>query len=78
MSKDVDGLHPRKNMALKVKAYALRFLKHSRSPGFCSQAEIPTTPDRIYESSTVDMSWEDHLTEVWANLPTKYLFSILI
>ncbi|KAI5404651.1 hypothetical protein KIW84_051706 [Lathyrus oleraceus] len=35
----------------------------SRSHGISSQAEAPTTPDKIFDSGTVDMSWEEHLTE---------------
>lgn len=56
--------HPRKNVALKVQAYALRFLKYSNSRETYSQAEAPTTPDRISDSGTLGMPWEEHLTEV--------------
>ncbi|XP_027353574.1 chromatin modification-related protein EAF1 B-like isoform X2 [Abrus precatorius] len=59
----LDGQNPRKQEALKVHTYALRFLKDSRSHGISCQAVAPTTPDKICDSGTVDMSWEDHLTE---------------
>jgi len=49
----------------------------SRSHGMSSQAEAPATPDKISDSGTVDMSWEEHLTEVWAKLPYIYLISLL-
>ncbi|KAK7293095.1 hypothetical protein RJT34_15956 [Clitoria ternatea] len=62
-NKYLDGQSPSKQTALKVHGYALRFLKDSRSNGFSCQAEAPTTPDKISDSGTVDMSWEDHLTE---------------
>ncbi|XP_019460850.1 PREDICTED: chromatin modification-related protein EAF1 B-like isoform X1 [Lupinus angustifolius] len=61
--KYLEGQNPRKNTTLEVHAYALRFLKDSRSHGIPSQAEIPTTPDKISDSGIVDISWEDHLTE---------------
>ncbi|XP_028214142.1 chromatin modification-related protein EAF1 B-like isoform X3 [Glycine soja] len=62
-SKYLDGQNPRKQVALKVHSYALRFLKDSRSQGISSQAEAPTTPDKISDSGIVGMSWDDHLTE---------------
>ncbi|TKY66125.1 Chromatin modification-related protein EAF1 A [Spatholobus suberectus] len=62
-SKYLDGQNPIKQAARKVHRYALRFLKDSRSQGICSQAEAPTTPDKISDSGIVDMSWDDHLTE---------------
>ncbi|KAK7256022.1 hypothetical protein RIF29_29453 [Crotalaria pallida] len=62
-SKYLEVQNPRRNATLKVHAYALRFLKDSRSRGVSSQAEAPTTPEKTYDSGTVDMSWEDHLTE---------------
>ncbi|XP_004514270.1 chromatin modification-related protein EAF1 B-like isoform X2 [Cicer arietinum] len=59
----LEGQNPRNFLALKVHSYALRYLKDSRSHGISSQAEAPTTPDKISDSGTVDMSWEEHLTE---------------
>ncbi|XP_028806296.1 chromatin modification-related protein EAF1 B isoform X2 [Neltuma alba] len=55
--------HPRKNLAKKVQAYALRFLKHSKPHETSSLAEAPATPDRISDSGTLGMPWEEHLTE---------------
>lgn len=75
-SKYLDGQNPRKQVALKVHSYALRFLKDSRSQGISSQAEAPTTPDKISDSGIVGMSWDDHLTEVWTELPYPYLISL--
>ncbi|KAL2336842.1 hypothetical protein Fmac_011288 [Flemingia macrophylla] len=60
--KYLDGQNPRKHVH-KVHEYALRFLKDRRSCGISSQAEAPTTPDKICDSGNVDMSWDDHLTE---------------
>lgn len=74
----LEGQNPRKDVAFKVHSYALRFLKDSRSHGISSQAEAPATPDKISDSATVDMSWEDHLTEVWTKLPYIYMISLLI
>ncbi|KAI4356403.1 hypothetical protein L6164_000428 [Bauhinia variegata] len=62
-SKGLEGQQPRKSEALKVRAYALRFLKFNSSHGISSQAEAPTTPDRMSDLGTVDMSWEENLTE---------------
>ncbi|CAL0304525.1 unnamed protein product [Lupinus luteus] len=61
--KYLEGQNPRKNTTLEVHAYALRFLKDSRSHGIPCQAETPTTPNKISDSGIVDMSWKDHLTE---------------
>ncbi|XP_029127564.1 chromatin modification-related protein EAF1 B isoform X2 [Cajanus cajan] len=62
-SKFLDGQNPIKHAAFKVHAYALRFLKANRSHGISSQAEAPTTPEKLFDSSTVDMSWDEHLNE---------------
>ncbi|XP_068479733.1 chromatin modification-related protein EAF1 B-like isoform X5 [Phaseolus vulgaris] len=59
----VEGQNSVKHAARKVHAYALRFLKANRSHGISSQAEAPTTPEKIFDSSTVDMSWDEHLNE---------------
>ncbi|XP_052723989.1 chromatin modification-related protein EAF1 B isoform X4 [Vigna angularis] len=59
----LEGQNPVKRPALKVDAYALRFIKANRSHGISSQAEAPTTPEKIFDSSTVDMSWDEHLNE---------------
>lgn len=76
-SKLLEGQNPKKRAALKVHAYALRFLKDSRSHGISSQAEAPATPDKISDSGIVDMSWEDHLSEVWCKF-TLCLYHWLI
>jgi len=68
-SKFLEGQNPAKHAALKVHAYALRFLDANRSQGISSQAEAPTTPEKIFDSSTVDMSWDEHLNEVCDKLP---------
>jgi len=60
----VEGQNPVKHAARKVHAYALRFLKANRSHGISSQAEAPTTPEKIFDSSTVDLSWDEPLNEV--------------
>ncbi|KAJ7961532.1 chromatin modification-related protein EAF1 B-like [Quillaja saponaria] len=62
-SKDLERQSHRKGVPLAVHGYALRFLKYNSSHGHISQAEPPTTPDRISDSGTVDISWEEHLTE---------------
>ncbi|KAK7286817.1 hypothetical protein RJT34_22080 [Clitoria ternatea] len=62
-SKFLEGQNSIKCAAHKVHAYALRFLKANRSHGISSQAEAPTTPEKVFDSSTVDMSWDEHLNE---------------
>ncbi|KAF3435970.1 hypothetical protein FNV43_RR23062 [Rhamnella rubrinervis] len=54
---------PRKNLAVAVQGYAMRFLKYNRSLGHSLQEEAPATPDKIFDSGILEMSWEDHLTE---------------
>ncbi|XP_020218821.1 chromatin modification-related protein EAF1 B isoform X2 [Cajanus cajan] len=61
--KYLDGQNQTKHVAHKVHTYALRFLKDNRSCGISSQAEAPTTPDKICDSGIADMSWDDRLTE---------------
>jgi len=77
-SKCLDEQNTTKQGAHTVHSYAVRFLKDIRSRGISSQAEAPTTPDKISDLGIVDMSWDDHLTEVWAKLPYPYLISLLI
>ncbi|KAK7389407.1 hypothetical protein VNO78_24425 [Psophocarpus tetragonolobus] len=62
-SKFLEGQQNVKYAAFKVHAYALRFLKANRSHGISPQAEAPKTPEKIFDSSTVDMSWDEHLNE---------------
>ncbi|KAL2319251.1 hypothetical protein Fmac_028220 [Flemingia macrophylla] len=62
-SKFLEGQNSIKHAALKVHAYALRFIKTSRSYGISSQAEAPTTPEKLFDSSTVDMSQDEHFNE---------------
>jgi hypothetical protein len=62
-SQELGTQYPQKNPATAVLGYAVRFLKYNSSVGPL-QAEAPSTPDRISDLGTVEMSWEDHLTEV--------------
>ncbi|KAJ7950438.1 chromatin modification-related protein EAF1 B-like [Quillaja saponaria] len=62
-SKDLERQSLRKGAPLAVHGYAQRFLKYNSSLGRLSQAEAPTTPDRVSDSGTMDMAWEDRLTE---------------
>lgn len=62
-SQELGTQYPRKNPAIAVLGYAVRFLKYNSSVGPSLQAEAPSTPDRISDLGTVEMSWEDHLTE---------------
>ncbi|XP_038693965.1 chromatin modification-related protein EAF1 B-like isoform X2 [Tripterygium wilfordii] len=55
--------HSGENLAFPVQAYAVRFLRYINSPVPSLQAEAPATPDRISDIGTMDMSWDDHLTE---------------
>lgn len=62
-SKNMEQQYPRKNVALAIHGYAVRFLKHNSSPVLPLQAEAPATPDRISDSGIMELSWDDHLTE---------------
>ncbi|KAK6940532.1 Helicase/SANT-associated domain [Dillenia turbinata] len=46
-----------------VRAYAMRFLEHTRSIVPVVNAEAPMTPDRVSDSGILEVSWEDQLTE---------------
>ncbi|KAJ0112465.1 hypothetical protein Patl1_01589 [Pistacia atlantica] len=63
-SKDLDQQSPRKNIAVAIQGYAVRFLKHNCSSVPSLQAEAPATPDRISDLGIMEVSWDDHLTEV--------------
>lgn len=63
MIKESGTQYPWKNPSVSVLGYAVRFLKYNSSLSPL-QAEAPTTPDRISDVGIVEMSWEDHLTEV--------------
>ncbi|XP_054779848.1 LOW QUALITY PROTEIN: chromatin modification-related protein EAF1 B-like [Prosopis cineraria] len=62
-SKGLEGQSPRKIVALKLQAYALRFLKYNSSLGISSQTDSMKTPERMSVSGDMDMSWEELLTE---------------
>lgn len=55
----------------------MRFLKYNRSLGRSLQEEAPATPDKISDLGILEMSWEDHLTEVWLSpLPFTEPFNV--
>ncbi|MBA0733073.1 hypothetical protein Gogos_017118, partial [Gossypium gossypioides] len=55
--------HPGNDNELAIQAYALRFLKYSSSSVPSRQADTAATSDRIFDSSIMDSSWDEHLTE---------------
>lgn len=62
-SKELE-LQSLKEGVLAVQSYALKFLKYNNSDAVPCHAEALVTPERIPDSGILDMSWEDHLTEV--------------
>ncbi|KAH7679081.1 Nucleoplasmin ATPase protein [Dioscorea alata] len=83
-STDVDGVVPDKDQdsefikessvrtPLPVQDYAVRFLEYTN--GMSDRPilpEAPTTPERIYDTGILEMSWEDHLSEenLFYNVP---------
>lgn len=76
-SKNMEQQYSRKNAALAIHGYAVRFLKHNSSPVLPLQAEAPATPDRISDFGIMEVSWDDHLTEVWTkSLYLVHVFSL--
>lgn len=63
-SKEMGTQYPRKNTPIAVLGYAMRFLKYNSSLGPSLQVLAPTTPDRISDMGIVEISREDHRTEV--------------
>ncbi|KAH1129053.1 hypothetical protein J1N35_000431 [Gossypium stocksii] len=55
--------HPGNDNELAIQAYAVRFLKYSSSSVPSRQADTAATSDRIFDSSIMDSSWDEHLTE---------------
>lgn len=68
--------HTGKNNGLPIRAYALRYLKYNSSPVPSLLAEAPATPDRISDSGIMDISWDEHLTEVWLNFTLLLAFKL--
>lgn len=66
MSKEQEFQKPGKDFGHAVHGYALRFLQYNSSTVKYVQAEVAMTPTIITNLGTLDMSWKDHLTEVWA------------
>lgn len=73
--KELEIQKPVKNIAHAIHGYALRFLKYNSSP-VPSLQEVPATPDRIADLGMMDISWDDHLTEVC--IPTFFMFFISV
>lgn len=70
---------PGKDFAHAIQGYAMRFLQHNNSSHVQHCApEAPVTPDKIYDFGVLDMSWEDHLTEVWTIIDDILLFILLV
>lgn len=74
--KELEVQYPKKDVALAVQGYAVRFLKYNSSCGLPLKAEAPATPDRISDLGIQDVSWEDHLTEVWLTLSIVLLVNL--
>lgn len=54
----------RKDHAIAIREYAMRFLKYNDSDVRQSLAEAPVTPERVSGGGIVDAPREDHLGEV--------------
>lgn len=65
---------PSKEMGKNMQRYAVRFLKYNNSLGPQLQAQAPATPERLSDLGITEMSWEDHLTEVWSSFFVFFLF----
>ncbi|KAJ8749576.1 hypothetical protein K2173_026225 [Erythroxylum novogranatense] len=52
-----------RNSAVAIQKYAVRFLRCNGSPVPPLQAEVPTTPDRVFDLGIMEVSWDDQLTE---------------
>ncbi|KAH7667055.1 hypothetical protein IHE45_12G035000 [Dioscorea alata] len=75
-STNVDGVEPDKDQdsefikessvrtPLPVQDYAVRFLEYTSMSDRPILPEAPTTPERIYDTGILEMSWDDHLSEV--------------
>ncbi|KAH7667046.1 hypothetical protein IHE45_12G034100 [Dioscorea alata] len=75
-STNVDGVEPDKDQdsefikessvrtPLPVQDYAVRFLEYTSMSDRPILPEAPTTAERIYDTRILEMSWEDHLSEV--------------
>lgn len=64
-----------KNFSIPMQRYAARFLKYNNSLGPQLQAPAPATPERLSDLGITEMSWEDHLTEVWSSIFMFFFYS---
>ncbi|MCD9643581.1 hypothetical protein HAX54_031183, partial [Datura stramonium] len=62
-NKQPDLPNSRKDHALAIREYAMRFLKYNDSDVRRSLAEAPLTPERVSDGGIVDAPREDHLGE---------------
>ncbi|XP_016650804.1 PREDICTED: chromatin modification-related protein EAF1 B-like isoform X1 [Prunus mume] len=62
-NKYLEPQYSRKDLALSMQGYAVRFLKYNNSRVPVLQAHAPATPERMSDLGITEMSWEDHLTE---------------
>ncbi|XP_024973715.1 chromatin modification-related protein EAF1 B-like isoform X2 [Cynara cardunculus var. scolymus] len=58
---ELEGL--KKDSMLGLRQYGMRFLEYNTSHAQYSSAQAPVTPDRISDLGSIDISWEDNLTE---------------
>ncbi|CAA2985455.1 Hypothetical predicted protein [Olea europaea subsp. europaea] len=74
-SKKLEQQCPEKDVALGIQLYIVRFLKYNNLDIIHSEAEAPVTPDRIFDTGFLDVSWKDHLTEenLFYTVPTGAL-----
>nr|GEZ62513.1 chromatin modification-related protein EAF1 B-like isoform X1 [Tanacetum cinerariifolium] len=54
---------PKKDSTLGLRQYGMRFMEHNSSNAQYSSAQAPMTPDRLSDLGSIDISWEDNLTE---------------
>ncbi|PWA63092.1 HAS subgroup [Artemisia annua] len=54
---------PKKDSMCGLRQYGMRFMEYNSSNAQYSSTQAPMTPDRISDLGSIDISWEDNLTE---------------
>lgn len=53
-----------RSIKFPIEAYAIQFLRDSNAHVNPSQVQAPKTPDIVSDVDMLEVSWDDHLTEV--------------
>lgn len=68
---------PSRSTKLPIQAYAVQFLRDKHVHVCPSQSEAPKTPDNVSDVDMLEISWDDHLTEVSINFCASFYIKLI-